>query len=89
MSGLFPPMMSFDTIDREALNERLIAWGHRMGSINRPEYTKPIDFALYQRMRSRGEQTALRMMTRPPPLDAAPARAQTPRPDHRPQGSRP
>lgn len=48
MSGLFAPIMSFDTIDREAMNERLIAWGHRMGPINRPEYTKPIDFAVYQ-----------------------------------------
>lgn len=47
MTGLlFDPLLSFDRIAREEMNELLSAWGHQMGPINRPEYTPPIDFAL-------------------------------------------
>lgn len=47
MVSLFAdPFVSFDTIDRDELNECLVRWGHRMGPLNRPAYTKPIDFAL-------------------------------------------
>lgn len=47
MRGLFPEaLVSFDRIDRAEMNALLIAWDHKMGPINRPEYTPPIDFAL-------------------------------------------
>lgn len=46
MSGLIDPFVSFDTIDRDEMNACLVRWDHRMGPINRPEYAKPIDFAL-------------------------------------------
>lgn len=32
------PMISFDAIDRAELNECLIAWGHKMGPWERPDY---------------------------------------------------
>lgn len=40
------PFVSFDRIERDEMNDCLVRWGHRMGPINWPEYTKPIDFAL-------------------------------------------
>jgi hypothetical protein len=36
--NLVPPLVSFDTITRQELNACLIAWEHRMGPWNRPNY---------------------------------------------------
>lgn len=56
MTGLLiEPLVSFDLISREELNDRLVAWGHRHGPVLRPEYRKPIDFGL----RHRGELVAV------------------------------
>lgn len=46
MALLIDPLFGFDRIDRDELNDCLVRWGHRMGPINRPEYTPPIDFVL-------------------------------------------
>lgn len=44
--SLLPPLISFDTITRAELNACLLAWGHRMGPIQRPAFASPIDFVL-------------------------------------------
>jgi hypothetical protein len=55
MRLLIDPYISFDLVGREELNACLEAWGHKMGPLNRPEYTKPIDYVL----RERGEPLAV------------------------------
>lgn len=55
MPLLVDPFVSFDTIDRDELNRCLVAWDHKMGPLNRPEYTAPIDFVL----REHGEPLAI------------------------------
>lgn len=35
---LLPPLISFDAISRNELNKCLVAWGHKMGPWNRPDY---------------------------------------------------
>lgn len=44
--SLIDPLFVFDRIDREELNDCLVRWDHKMGPIQRPEYTPPIDFVL-------------------------------------------
>jgi hypothetical protein len=46
MGLLIDPFISFDLIDREEMNECLVAWDHKMGPLNRPEFTPPIDYVL-------------------------------------------
>lgn len=48
---LIPPLVSFDTIPRVEMNELLVAWGHQMGPIQRPEYRRPVDFVLREQGR--------------------------------------
>jgi hypothetical protein len=48
MPLLIDPFVSLDLIDREEMNRCLVAWDHKMGPLNRPEYTAPIDYALWQ-----------------------------------------
>lgn len=38
MGSLLEPLVSFDAIDRDELNRCLVAWGHRMGPLNRPSF---------------------------------------------------
>lgn len=35
---LLQPLITFDTIDNDELNRCLIAWGHKMGPLHRPQY---------------------------------------------------
>lgn len=46
MPLLIDPLISFDRIDRDEMNECLVAWAHRMGPINRPTFKEPVDFGL-------------------------------------------
>lgn len=32
----FDPLVSFDSVDPDELNQCLVAWGHKMGPVNRP-----------------------------------------------------
>lgn len=52
---LIDPMVSLDRIDRDEANRCLVAWGHRMGPILRPEYRAPADYGL----RHHGELVAV------------------------------
>ena len=55
MGLLIDPFVSFDTIGRDEMNDCLVAWGHQMGPIERPEYRRPVDFVL----RENGEPVAV------------------------------
>ena len=55
MPLLIDPFVSFDTINRDELNDCLVTWGHKMGPIMRPEYRKPVDFGI----RHHGELVAV------------------------------
>lgn len=39
MTGFLSPLVSFDALGRDELNDCLVAWGHRMGPLRRPQYT--------------------------------------------------
>jgi hypothetical protein len=52
---LFDPLVSFDTISRDELNDCLVAWKHKMGPIRRPEYRAPVDLGV----RHHGELVAV------------------------------
>jgi len=41
------PLVSFDSIDLAEANRMLMAWGHRMGPMERPEYAETPHFALF------------------------------------------
>lgn len=55
MTCIIDPMISFELIKRDAANACLVAWGHKMGPNNRPEFGKPVDFG----MRHNGELVAV------------------------------
>lgn len=40
--SFLPPLVSFDSIDLDELNRCLVAWGHRMGPLNRPMGVGPL-----------------------------------------------
>lgn len=52
---LVEPLVSFDSIDRDELNACLVAWGHKMGPLRRPDY----GFALSHGLRHDGELVAV------------------------------
>lgn len=45
---LVSPLASIDSIDRDTLNECLVAWGHRMGPYTRPKFAIEAHHALFQ-----------------------------------------
>jgi antitoxin VapB len=45
---LFAPIAHIEAIDRAELNRLLVAWGHRMGPVQRPKYTIEANHALFQ-----------------------------------------
>ncbi|ORE90981.1 hypothetical protein [Aurantimonas sp. 22II-16-19i] len=45
---LVPPIMHIEAIDRRDVNQLLVAWGHRMGAVNRPVYSFEAHHAMFQ-----------------------------------------
>jgi hypothetical protein len=52
---LFPPLVGFDIIPRDELNDCLIRWDHKMGPLNRPDYGQSVAHGL----RHHGELVAV------------------------------
>jgi hypothetical protein len=49
--SFLPPLCALDTIDRATANDRLVAWGHKMGPIERPTYAVEAHHALIHHRR--------------------------------------
>lgn len=45
---LVPPIAHVEAIDRAELNRLLVAWGHQMGPVTRPNYTIEAHHALFE-----------------------------------------
>lgn len=62
MGLLIDPLISFDAITKRELNECLVAWGHKMGPWERPDYGSEVFHGLRHHSKLIGVTAAARMI---------------------------